>query len=355
MYQKKEILHLALLGAWHVHAEKFICRLKNEKYQGKLEWDAVWDTDEQRGQKFAEELGCVFVKNYQEILENPRIDAVIIESETYLHAELIIKALKNKKQVFSDKIVCMNKKEGEQVQECLEKNPELLYVVSHESLGNPVFMKAKSIIKAGIIGNPISFYFRRAHGRAKDGSLRSDWLTPKIAGGGALIDLGVHGISLAMYLVGKPLKVNARMKSWMKGESEDSVYLMMEMEDGCLASVHVDLVTNYQEHYMEILGTEGILVVSGREGNEKLYLNSRFEPETEGHMELIAERNSMEDFYYPIERFVDVLIGKTDEKAIEDFNILNALEVVAVVEAAYLSASDDGDSKIVDDEWIHRN
>ena len=315
MVQKKEVLHLALLGAWHVHAEKFIRRLKAEKYQGRLVWDAVWDTDGQRGRKFAEELGCAFVENYHEILGNPEIDAVIIESETCLHARLIVEALSNKKHVFSDKVVCRNREEGEQIQECLERNPELLYVVSHESLGNPVFVKAKSITEAGMIGKPVAFYFRRAHGRAKDGSLGSDWLTPEIAGGGALIDLGIHGISLAIYLTGKPLKVNARMKSWMRGESEDSVSLMMEMENQCLVFLHADLVTNYQEQYMELIGTEGILVVSGREGKEKLFLNSSLRPETEGRMELVEERNSVENFYYPIERFVDVLTGKTDEKA----------------------------------------
>ena len=62
------------------------------------------------------------------------------------------------------------------------------------------------------------------------------------------------------------MKVNARMKSWMRGESEDSVSLMMEMENQCLVFLHADLVTNYQEQYMELIGTEGILVVSGREG-----------------------------------------------------------------------------------------
>jgi predicted dehydrogenase len=96
--QNNTKVRLALVGAWHVHTKMFIEKIAKQS-AGKVEWVAVWDHDAERGKKYAEMLGVPYESDYQNILDNENIDAVMIEAETNLHKDLIIRAA-NAKSMF---------------------------------------------------------------------------------------------------------------------------------------------------------------------------------------------------------------------------------------------------------------
>jgi predicted dehydrogenase len=348
--QNNNKVRLALVGGWHVHTSMFIDKIAKQS-AGKVEWVAVWDHDAERGKKFADLLGVPYEKDYQKILDNKNIDAVMIEAETNLHKDLIVRAADAKKDVFTDKVVTTTVKDGLSVKKAIEKNGVKL-VVSHESLPIGSYKYAKKLVDDGSLGEIVAINFRRAHGMAKTDRLPESWYDKEVAGGGALIDLGVHGMSMLTYLAGTPTKVSSFMSNWTNREVEDSATIMLEFGNKAIGTAHTNMVTSIMENSLEVIGTEGILVVLGVEGKESVYLNSKKIPGMETGMNLIDPSVYGADGFVPINLFIDFVLDKnTKEQYIPGYDIDTALTVVAIAEAAYKSVQQGGNAVKFKKSW----
>jgi len=336
-------VRLALVGAWHVHTGGFLYRVAKMN-AGQVEWVAVWDQDAARGRQFAERLAARFEPDYQKILDDPGIDAVIIEAETNLHADLIIRAARAGKHVFTDKILTPKVEDARRIKDAVER-AGIKFVISHESMPVGAYQYARKLVQNGSLGDIVSVHFRRAHGMAKGDSLPASWWDPAVAGGGALIDLGVHGMGLLTYLAGEPVRVTAAMRSRTKRAVEDAATILVDFENGAIGTAHTNMVTNIQENLLEVVGTDGMLVVVGTEGRETVYLNSRHIPERAKGMTVVAPAEYAGDGKYPINKFIDFVRDGTDTRqylAGSGLDMETAINVVAISEAAYESAKSGG-------------
>jgi predicted dehydrogenase len=336
-------VRLALIGAWHVHTSGFLNRI-NQMNPGQVEWIAVWDTDPIRGKQFAARLGVPYEPDYQRILDNPNVDAVMIEAETNLHMDLIIRAAGAKKHIFSDKILTPGVKDGLRIRAAVEKNG-VKFVISHESMPVGSYQYARKLVQDGSLGNVVSVHFRRAHGLAKTNNLVASWYDKNVSGGGALIDLGVHGMGLLTYLAGAPTRVSASMRYWTKRDVEDAATIMVDFKNGAIGTAHTDMVTNIQENLLEIVGTDGMLVVVGTEGRETVYLNSKNIPERAKGMTVVPPSEYAADGKYPINKFIDFIRDKSNTAQYltgTGLDMDTALRIVAISEAAYDSAQHGG-------------
>jgi len=343
-------VRMALVGAWHVHTNGFLNRI-NQMNPGQVDWIAVWDADPARGKQFADKLGAPYEPDYQKILDNPAVEAVMIEAETNLHADLIIRAAHARKHIFSDKILTPTVKDGLRVREAVEKSG-VKFVVSHESMPVGSYQYARRLVEEGKLGSVVSVHFRRAHGIAKSNTLPASWWSREVAGGGALIDLGVHGMGLLTYLAGAPVRVAASMKHWTKREVEDSATIMVDFANGAIGTAHTDMVTNVMENLLEVVGTDGMLVVVGASGNETVYLNSKHMPERVKGMTVVPPSDYAGDGKLPINKFIDFVRDKTRTAQYltgSGLDMDTALRVVAISEAAYLSAQNGGSPQEVRD------
>lgn len=336
-------VRLALVGAWHVHTSGFLNRI-SQMNPGQVEWVAVWDQDPVRGRQFADRLGVAFEPDYQKVLDNPRVDAVMIEAETSLHQDLIIRAARAKKHVFTDKILTPRVADGLRIKEAIER-AGVKFVISHESMPVGSYQFARKLVMDGRLGDVVSIHFRRAHGMAKGNGLPASWWDPSVAGGGALIDLGVHGMGLLTYLGGAPVRVTATMRHRTKRAVEDTATILVEFENGAIGTAHTDMVTNIQENLLEVVGTDGMLVVVGTEGKETVYLNSKLIPERAKGMTVVPPSEYAADGKYPINTFIDFVYDRSNTAQYltgTGLDIDTALRIVAISEAAYASAAHDG-------------
>lgn len=337
------LVRLALAGAWHVHTGGFLNRI-SQMNPGQVEWVAVWDRDAVRGRQFADRLGVPYEPDYQRILDNPSIDAVMIEAETNLHMDLIIRAARARKHVFTDKILTPRFEDGLQVKDAIDRSG-VKFVISHESMPVGSYQYARKLVTGGSLGEIVSIHFRRAHGMAKGDSLPASWWDPAVAGGGALIDLGVHGMGLLTYLAGAPVRVSASMRHRTKRAVEDTATIMVDFENGAIGTAHTNMVTNIQENLLEVVGTDGMLVVVGTEGRETVYLNSRHIPERAKGMTVVPSSEYAADGKYPINKFIDFVRDRSNTAQYLDgtgLDMETALRVVAISEAAYESARNGG-------------
>lgn len=336
-------VRLALVGAWHVHTSMYLNRI-DKMNPGQVEWIAVWDKDPSRGKQFADRLKVPYEPDFQKILDNKNVDAVMIEAETNQHMDLIIRAANAGKHIYTDKILTIRLKDALQIREAVEKSG-VKFVVSHESMPVGSYQYAKKLVENGSLGNVVSVYFRRAHGMAKGNGLVASWWDKDVAGGGALIDLGVHGMSLLTYLAGAPTRVSASMRHWTKRDVEDSATIMVDFKNDAIGTAHTDMVTNIMQNLLEVVGTDGELIVVGAEGRETVYLNSKTIPERASGLTVVPPSEYAADGKAPINKFIDFVRDKSNTAQYltgSGLDMDTALRVVAICEGAYNSAQQGG-------------
>ncbi len=332
-------LRVALAGAWHVHTRGFLAQTI-KMYSDQLEWAGVWDHDEARGKAYAEFLNTEYVADYQTLLDDPTIEAILCEAETNLHKDILVRAANAGKHVYTDKALATTVADGLLIKEAVERNG-VKFCVSHESLPAAAYSFAKRTLDAGLLGDIVSITFRRAHGLAKqENHLPKNWFSKEVAGGGALIDLGVHGMSMLSHFCGKPKSICGFTHNFTGMETEDSATILVQFENGALGTAHTDMVTNIMENSFEIVGTDGVLVVLGKEGFEYVQLNSKHVPGAENCMKVLTREEIGPDGILPMCQFIGrVLDRENPDQFIPGFDLNTGLSVIRIAEAAYESAA----------------
>ncbi len=78
---------------------------------------------------WANELGVPFEMDLEKVLSDYQIDGVIIDTPTNLHKEVIIKAIKYKKHIFSEKVLAFTTEDVDEILAAVEKNDIRLDVI----------------------------------------------------------------------------------------------------------------------------------------------------------------------------------------------------------------------------------
>lgn len=142
--------------------------------------------------------------NYEELLNNQKIDAVSICTWNNSHAEIAIKALEAGKHVLIEKPLSTTVQEALAVEAAVKKSGKILqvgYVRRHASNINVL----KNFIDANEFGE---FYYAKATCLRRLGNPGGWFSNSARSGGGPLMDLGVHMVDICWYLMGKPKPVS---------------------------------------------------------------------------------------------------------------------------------------------------
>jgi len=162
-----------------------------------------------------------------ELIKSDSIDAVIVGVPNKLHAPLTIAALEAGKDVLVEKPMAMNVEQCRQMNAAAKKHNRILQV-GFVSRYSAVGAAAKKYVDAGRLGHV--YHVKTAYYRRRGIPGLGGWFTTKaMSGGGPLIDLGVHLIDLAMYLMGspKPVRVSGKVYANFGPRMKDYVYESM--------------------------------------------------------------------------------------------------------------------------------
>ena len=136
--------------------------------------------------------------SYDELLEDPEVEAVYIPLPNDLHCEWSVKALKAKKHVLCEKPLAVSEAQAKEMFRTAEENGVLL-MEAFAYLHSPFVQAVKAELDAGAIGDIRYFESAFITGRRPDTDIR----LRKETYGGALYDLGCYAISMAMWMLGK--------------------------------------------------------------------------------------------------------------------------------------------------------
>lgn len=183
-----------------------------------------------------------------QVLENPRIDAVIIATPASSHFELASKALKSGKHILIEKPITTNTAEARKLIE-INKKVKKIAMAGHTFEYNPTVLKMKEVIKDDNFGRVYYIYSTRVN----LGQIRGDV--------NALWNLAPHDISMLNFLLEKmPEEVMSAGASFLQKDIEDVVFVMLRYPNNILAEVHLSWLDPAKERKITVVGSKKMLV-----------------------------------------------------------------------------------------------
>ena len=222
-------------------------------------------------------------EGWKNLLDKEELDIVSICTPNYLHAPIVLKAIENDCNILCEKPIAISREELSQIEEKL-KNKNLIFFTSFQKRYLPVFRLIKNVLDDNLLGKITSVrYFFSHYGPYKSWRALSEekwFFDSKKAGGGVLLDLGVHCIDILCYLLGEVDKVNGMNfnTSCINMEDEDNCNVLCRFKNGTLGHITVSWC-NEPTETLDIFGTKGFvkLDISGRNplsfGPESLKIN----------------------------------------------------------------------------------
>ena len=204
-----------------------------------------------------------FKSTYEDLtkmLANEEIDGVDVCTPNFLHAPMTIAALRAGCHVLCEKPLARNATEAQRMVETAKRKKKKLMVAMNNRFRADVEILQR-FMKRGELGNVqiVKAGWRRT---ARDWQ-RGDWFTDELkAGGGALLDLGVPKMDLAMWIAGlkRPTRVTCNVfgKAGKRGV-EDSATAMVNFAGGSCLILEVtwNLLEPKDQTYLQIYGSKG--------------------------------------------------------------------------------------------------
>jgi predicted dehydrogenase len=248
--------------------------------QSRVTIAAIAGLDE-RVKTLAATYGARTYGDYSELLAQPDIDAVSVCVPNGLHAEVTIAALKAGKHVLVEKPLARNPAEGESMLAAAKAAGKTLMIsFNHRQRSDVQYIK--QMIDSGRLGR---IYYAKSYWMRRAGipGINSWFVNKEMAGGGPMIDLGVHMLDIAMYLMGEPTplavtaatyaefgprgqKGSAGIRQEVKGNYgvEDLATAMIRLDGG--ATLHLE--TSWATHGPN--GDDFGIILYGTEGGAEL-------------------------------------------------------------------------------------
>jgi predicted dehydrogenase len=153
-------------------------------------------------------------QDYRELIARPEIDVVSIAVPNYLHLPVALAAFAAGKHVLLEKPIGLNAHEGEQIV-CAAREAGKSLGIFFSKRYTADMNVLHQHVQAGELGE---IYYAKAFWMRRSGIPGlGTWFTRKeLAGGGPLIDLGIHVLDMALYLMGNPKVVTVSASTYAK-------------------------------------------------------------------------------------------------------------------------------------------
>ena len=217
------------------------------------------------------ENGVHFYNNYKDMLQSENLDVLFVCLTNDIAAEVTIAGLGKNLHVFCEKPPGRDLKDIRAVLEVEKKHPKLKLKYGFNHRFHDSVKEAKKIIDEGQFGRVINI--RGVYGKSVMLSYNSDWRTKRdIAGGGILLDQGIHMVDLMRFFAGEFNEVKSFVSNnYWNYDIEDNAYALMKSEKGIVAMLH-STGTEWRHNFnLHLTCEKGSLSLSGILSSTKSY------------------------------------------------------------------------------------
>ncbi len=240
------IVGCGVISDWHARA---IGEIEGAVLTG------VTDIRQESAHAFGQKYGAKAFATLEELLTSD-IDAVCICTPSGLHASQAIQAANSGKHIVLEKPIGITAEQLDGLEEAVERNGVKLCAVS-QYLFSQAMEQAKQAVESGRLGKlilgDITMKFLRTREYYQSSSWRGTWA---MDGGGALMNQGIHGVGMLLYLMGPVKRVTAHVRTlYHQIEVEDTAVALLEFENGALG--HIVGTTSVYPGYPRVLQVTG--------------------------------------------------------------------------------------------------
>jgi 1,5-anhydro-D-fructose reductase (1,5-anhydro-D-mannitol-forming) len=212
-------------------------------------------------------------KTAEEIIDDPETDAVFVCTPNHLNKSLTIKALKAGKHVFCEKPPAFTAQDVEKIIQVEKKSgKKLMYGFNHRHHDSLRHMK--KLIDSGDYGKVL--WLRGRYGKSVDETYFDTWRAKKeFAGGGILLDQGIHMLDLFTMMAGDFDEVKADVSNlYWNLDIEDNVFAIYKnSKTGIVASLHSTMTQWRHLFSLEVFLEKGYMVINGLKTSSGTYGN----------------------------------------------------------------------------------
>src|SRR3954470_23678098 len=231
--------------------------VRNVDVLGRLTW--ICDAVDERRETFARRFpNAKATSSYDDLLGDPELEAVVLATPVPTHYALAKQALEAGKHVFVEKPPAMRAAEMEELV-ALSEERKLILMPGHLLLYHPGVRKLKELVDSGTLGDVLCIYGNRQN----LGTIRKDE--------NALWSLGVHDLSVILYLVGEePDEAWAHGNAFLTPGVEDVVFCYLRFPSGKIAHMHLSWLDPHKLRKITVVGSEKMAVFDDMELERKV-------------------------------------------------------------------------------------
>lgn len=223
----------------------------------------VYDIVTASAQKAAHELGVRQYTSYEELLDDPAVDALCICTPSHLHGPLARQAILAGKHVLVEKPLALRLEQSDEMIALARANKVEVGVVSQLRF-SPSVHQVKRAIETGVLGRltrgDLYMKYFRSQAYYDSGKWRG---TIEKDGGGALMNQGIHGVDLLRYLMGPVKSIYALSGTLVRDiEVEDTLSATVAFQSGAIGVIEAS-TADYPgtPRRMELNGEYGRIVL----------------------------------------------------------------------------------------------
>ncbi len=140
--------------------------------------------------------------SYQDLLESPDIDLIVVASPNHFHLSHAVGAIESGKNVYLEKPIGVDSTQAKKIRHAYNERPnDSLVVIGHQLRFNPFIQKSKELIDEGILGRIYSIEIRQKAGGLRSLDLEWNWQFDDEKGGGVRLAMGTHLLDLSNFLL----------------------------------------------------------------------------------------------------------------------------------------------------------
>ncbi|MGQ9530474.1 MAG: Gfo/Idh/MocA family protein [Candidatus Bathycorpusculaceae bacterium] len=239
---------VAVVGVGFVGGQAHVPSFK--KIEGS-ELIALCARTEKRVKPLAEKYGVPYTLDYDKLLENPKLDAVVLSVPTPLHFESAIKAIRKGKHVLCEMPIAPTINQARELQKEADKTGVILMPVLNFRFA-PIYLQTKEMIASGSIGKPIALHFREFLPAA---SLAEQWPAGswawniEVSGGYPDFTLSVWSIDMIRWMFNSEITDVEWRSSYPKIEKYGGILGyntmgLIKLSNGMVGSLHYSASVN---------------------------------------------------------------------------------------------------------------
>jgi predicted dehydrogenase len=210
--------------------------------------------------------GCVVATDVNTVIHDAAVDAVIVATLNGSLAPITLAAVKAGKHVLVEKPGALNAAQLRTIRDAAQKTGARVRI-GYNHRFHPALQKARELVDSGALGPLMFLRARYGHGGRKgyDREWRAD---PAQAGGGELIDQGVHLIDLAGWFLGEFPQVDGHAATYFWDmKVDDNAFLSLRTAQGQTAWLHASCTEWKNLFSLEIYGRDAKLAIDGLGGS----------------------------------------------------------------------------------------